>query len=82
MGAQGEEGGDSQRERERQNGAFLVCDGVLGHFPIRAAAQKPELRQKQSLDASSHLYMGVCPSVGPSVGAAFIKNKEKSFLSK
>ncbi len=38
------------------------------------------------LDASSHLYMRVCPSVQrsvrPSVRHTFIKNKKKSFSSK
>ena len=42
------------------------------------------------LDASSHLYMSVCPSVGPSVRPsvrrsrvcnAFVKNARKSFIS-
>ena len=94
MGAQGEEGGDRQRERDRTEHSWYVMEPWV-IFPIGAAAQKPKLCQKQSLDASLHLYMRVCPSigpsngpsarlsVGPSVGDAFVKNKEKSsFLSK
>ena len=32
---------------------------------------------KTFLDASSHLYKSVCPSVGPLVGNAFVKNRIK-----
>ena len=66
MGAQGEEGGDRQRERDRTEHSWYVMEPWV-IFPIGAAAQKPELCQKQSLDASSHLYMRVCPSVRRSV---------------
>ena len=32
------------------------------------------------LDASSHLYERVCPSVRPSVGHAFVKNKGNQYF--
>ena len=39
-------GGRRQTERERQNGAFLVCDGALGHFPHRGRCPKAKTMSK------------------------------------
>ena len=39
-------GGRRQTERERQNGAFLVCDGALSHFPHRGRCPKAKTMSK------------------------------------
>ena len=46
LGAQGEEGGDRQRERDRTEHSWYVMEPWV-IFPIGAAAQKPKLCQKQ-----------------------------------
>ena len=38
LGAWG--GTEKDRQRDRQNGAFLVCGGTIGHRPLRGRCPK------------------------------------------
>ena len=69
---------------------FLICVSqfslALRHaHQIHSFASSFTLHYVTFLDASSHLYKSVCPSVRPSVrrsiGNAFVKNARKSLIS-